>query len=182
MSHGRKSIGRLEKTAPPSHNWTRASAQMLELPPNEREEETGENERILWDASYMKSGVLCFKTLMNFNQNHWLIFRNITEKYYFCILVKLYSAPSLDQKILSVTWDPPFQVLKSSKNAVADSCLERLVILPFFCTTSLIFSLFITLPPQLLFLKTDCCHLPWYPLNNFLSCSKEVKSDFLVDN
>jgi len=70
MSHGRKSIGRLKKTAPPSHNWTRASAQMLELPPNEREEETGENERILWDASYMKSGVLCFKTLMNFNQNH----------------------------------------------------------------------------------------------------------------
>lgn len=68
MSHGRKSIG--EKTAPPSHNWTRASAQMLELPPSEREEETGKNERILWDASYMKNEVLCFKTLTNFNQNH----------------------------------------------------------------------------------------------------------------
>ena len=160
MSHGRKSIGHLEKTAPPSHNLTRASAQMLELPPSEREEgrrqwhptpvllpgkshvrrslvgcspwgrqesetterlhfhfplscigegngnplqcsclenprdggawwaavygvaqsqtrlkrlrsssssreeETEKNEIILWDASYMKSGVLCFKTLI----------------------------------------------------------------------------------------------------------------------
>lgn len=182
MSHGRKSIGRFEKTAPPSHNWTRASAQMLELPPNEREEETGENERILWDASYMKSGVLCFKTLMNFNQNHWLIFRNITEKYYFCILVKLYSAPSLDQKILSVTWDPPFEVLKSNKNAVGDSFALRDLLFFLSFAPPPWFSLFITLPPQLLFLKTDCCHLPWYPLNNFLSCSKEVKSDFLVDN
>ena len=167
MFHGRKSIGHLEKTAPPSHNWTRASAQMLELPPSEREEETGKNERILWDASYMKNGVLCFKTLMNFNQNHWLIFRNITEKYYFYIWVKLYSAPSLDQKILSVTWDPLFEVLKvQQKCCIWLFCLEKLVILPLFCTTSLIFPLFITLLPQSLFLKTDCCHLPWYPLNN----------------
>ena len=29
-----------------------------------REEETEKNEIILWDASYMKSGVLCFKTLI----------------------------------------------------------------------------------------------------------------------
>ena len=66
----KKSFGHLEKTPPPGHSWTRAPAPMLELPQSERGGNGEKNERILSDALYIKTGVLCFKTVMNFNQNH----------------------------------------------------------------------------------------------------------------
>lgn len=97
MSHEEKMTGHLEQTPPPGHCSARPPAPALELQQSEKGGNRGKNERSLLDALYMKSRLLGFETVMNFNQNHWLVFRSISEKFHFRMSVDLHSASPLDQ-------------------------------------------------------------------------------------
>lgn len=94
LSCEKKSIGRIERAPTQGHNWTRVPVLMLEMSQSERGGNGEKNERNSLNILYMKSRALSFETIMNFTQNHWLIVRNITENFYFCVSVALHSASS----------------------------------------------------------------------------------------